>query len=287
MLSQLMRTSPNGPNTRKRRRAGAGTGRYLLIVAITGILTLVGMPVEGQQYDWDETIFKSFLSELVAQKGPDGKIEGPVPPGKVVITGALSETFASNHYSLVAFQANPVQPDPSKPCSFKLDIWHPMGFHEPLELTLRVQFSFAWTPAWVNAFHLFNVGEASLSGGAWQFEGGPDEFFAYLSFPPEIGQREMSEGTMHVRSGTFRSSEGDVATYLIEPDLLVLAFGLRMIEYVADKHEPRKLDVEGTLGVRLDRTMGGALAGALKGIPKSGDHGMDLQMRTSSYRCVE
>lgn len=185
------------------------------------------------------------------------------------------------NYSLLGFQGNPLQPDRSKACTFKLDIWESIGYDEPLQISLTAQLTRHFkdkTP--------YTGGRATLNAEPWLDESAnPNKFFAKLVLPPKIGQREMSPGTMHVQSHIFRSNGGFLVTEIKpeNPDLLLFNFRMDLIENVTEKYNPRMLKLSGIFAVRLDRSPTNALRGFTGAFGQS--FGEDVQ--TSSYLCTE
>lgn len=260
MLSQLIGTSRKGASGSQVKRRG----RKLLAVGAASVLVLVGAHAEGQ----------------FATSGEETQHAPPSPVFGIQLSGAFNMGVPPRNYSLLGFQGNPLQPDLSKPCTFKLDIWEFIGYEQPLQISLTAQLTRHFkdkTP--------YSVGRATLNAEPWQDESAnPNYFFAKLLLPPEA-QREMNEGTMHVESHIFRSNGGFLVTEILpeHPDLVRFNFRMDLIENVTEKYKPRMLKVEGLFAVRLDRSPTNALRGFTGAFAQS--LGEDVQ--TSSYLCAE
>jgi hypothetical protein len=198
--------------------------------------------------------------------------------GEVILSGAINYTFRAENYSLVGFQGSPLQPDPSQPCIFKLDLWG-TGLHtddsgthyddDLTQLSLTAQLpeglpmGKALSPK--NPLNVVRggVGSATLNAQPWEDESAePDWFFIRMQVPEEFARPEVRQ-FRPVGSQFFRSVSGTIAMGAFPdiPHVMEFYFNVELIENVGARYGPRSVQAEGRIRVPLHRDLTGALGG--------------------------
>lgn len=252
------------------------------------------------------------MAALIALASTSAQAQGAMDSGEVRFSGAFNFTMKVASYSLIAFQGNPLQHDPSQPCMFKVDLWgtgheyNQDGLIEGDGVRAHLSFTGLLTKGLGKSEGVVEgipiplhkdrsqfrgsfrrVGAASLFPEPWTDESAnPDTFFVRLGLPPDFARR-TGPGVQPVGSEFFRSAGGgmfQVVRYTVDQDVLMLRFDfLKMLESVGAQYGPRELSIEGRVDLPLNQTEGSALSALAAGLRGAG--GSSVQ--ASSYMCSD